>query len=217
MNKNIKDITNQRFGMLTVLFLTEKRSSQRDTIWHCKCDCGNEIDVLSINLKSGNTKSCGCIKKASKKDITGTRFGKLVALEETDERSNSYIVWKCRCDCGKIAFVSRGSLGSGGVKSCGCLKEEYNEKLGEKICIHDTNIACILKNVTKANKDNKTGVRGVNLRANGTYRAGITFQKKRYHLGTFKNIEDASTAYKEARENLYDNFLSWYNEQKQTG
>lgn len=27
--------------------------------WHCKCDCGNEVDVITNSLTSGNTTSCG--------------------------------------------------------------------------------------------------------------------------------------------------------------
>ncbi len=35
----------------------------RDKYWLCKCDCGNIVRVLAQNLKIGNTKSCGCLKK----------------------------------------------------------------------------------------------------------------------------------------------------------
>lgn len=31
-------------------------------MWHCKCECGNYADVISSNLISGKTKSCGCVK-----------------------------------------------------------------------------------------------------------------------------------------------------------
>ncbi|MEK5521885.1 hypothetical protein [Heyndrickxia sp. FSL W8-0423] len=33
-------------------------------MWRCKCDCGNEnIDVVGIYLTTGQTQSCGCMKK----------------------------------------------------------------------------------------------------------------------------------------------------------
>ena len=60
MHKNIKDITNQRFGKLTVLFFTGKKDSQGHSIWRCRCDCGKELDVFSTNLRSGTSTSCGC-------------------------------------------------------------------------------------------------------------------------------------------------------------
>lgn len=57
------DLTGKKFGMLTVIGQAEKKifpSGQKQTQWLCKCDCGNEVIVLSHNLKTGNTKSCGC-------------------------------------------------------------------------------------------------------------------------------------------------------------
>lgn len=57
------DLTGKRFGMLTVIELAEKKvfpSGQTQTQWKCKCDCGKEVIVLSRNLKTGNTQSCGC-------------------------------------------------------------------------------------------------------------------------------------------------------------
>ena len=53
------DLTGQRFGRLTVM----KRvgTADRKAIWRCRCDCGKKTDVRSSDLKSGNTKSCGCL------------------------------------------------------------------------------------------------------------------------------------------------------------
>ena len=58
--QNFKDITNQRFGKLIV---TKHKGSNNkgSAIWLCKCDCGNHIEVTGIDLRSGHTKSCGCI------------------------------------------------------------------------------------------------------------------------------------------------------------
>lgn len=54
------------------------------------------------------------------KDLTGQRFGSLTVLEQTDERRNRQVVWKCRCDCGNITYVVGQSLRSGHTKTCGC-------------------------------------------------------------------------------------------------
>ena len=55
------DLTGQRFGRWTVMNITDKRTKNRTIIWHCKCDCGNEKDVDGYTLKSGQSKSCGCL------------------------------------------------------------------------------------------------------------------------------------------------------------
>lgn len=54
------DVTGQVFGRLTVV---EKHGSLKGegVLWKCKCSCGNETIVTGKNLRSGNTKSCGCL------------------------------------------------------------------------------------------------------------------------------------------------------------
>lgn len=54
-----KDVTNQRFGNLIALNPTQKKASNGCIIWHCRCDCGNYIDVPVGNLIRGHTRSCG--------------------------------------------------------------------------------------------------------------------------------------------------------------
>ena len=64
LNANVRlDIANRRFGRLVALFPTEKRSQGGSVYWHCRCDCGNEVDVTDGALISGGWKSCGCLKK----------------------------------------------------------------------------------------------------------------------------------------------------------
>ena len=56
------------------------------------------------------------------KDLTGQRFGKLVALSPTEKRMDSgSIVWRCQCDCGNVAEISARRLVRGKARSCGCL------------------------------------------------------------------------------------------------
>ena len=56
------------------------------------------------------------------KDLTGMRFGHLVALERVNvtEESNGCYFWKCRCDCGNIHYVNMNNLQNGATRSCGC-------------------------------------------------------------------------------------------------
>lgn len=57
------DETGNKYGKLTVLEFAGW-SSKRGSIWKCKCDCGNLIEVEGTNLKTGNTKSCGCLRRS---------------------------------------------------------------------------------------------------------------------------------------------------------
>ena len=55
---SIHNLTGQRFGMLTVEHLVGSDDDNR-AVWHCKCDCGKEIDVTGHKLLMGNNTSCG--------------------------------------------------------------------------------------------------------------------------------------------------------------
>lgn len=54
------DLIGKRFGRLTVIEYARKNKWGK-SLWLCICDDGNEIIVLGSSLKSGNTKSCGCL------------------------------------------------------------------------------------------------------------------------------------------------------------
>jgi hypothetical protein len=74
------------------------------------------------------------------KDITGQRFGRLVALAPTAARCGSHVVWLVRCDCGREAKVSGQKLRRGATKSSGCYRREETGRLrrrleGARACI----------------------------------------------------------------------------------
>ncbi len=69
MSKNRLDISGQKFGKLTALYPTERKSTSGSIVWRCRCDCGNEVDVSVSELRKGNNKSCGCLKEASQKMV----------------------------------------------------------------------------------------------------------------------------------------------------
>ncbi|VVB51638.1 Uncharacterised protein [uncultured archaeon] len=58
------------------------------------------------------------------KDLTGKRFGRLIALaphSQTDKRWN----WLCLCDCGNHKVVASAYLVRSGARSCGCLLRDH--------------------------------------------------------------------------------------------
>ena len=67
--KGIRDIAGEKFGRLTALYPTEKRNEKGSVYWHCRCDCGNEVDVTSDGLLWGSYRSCGCWKEEIKEMI----------------------------------------------------------------------------------------------------------------------------------------------------
>ena len=63
-----KDLTGQRFGLLTVENIAQRGAKNKHIKWNCVCDCGNRTVVSANDLKKGSTISCGC-KAMSKGEI----------------------------------------------------------------------------------------------------------------------------------------------------
>jgi len=53
-------------------------------------------------------------------DLSGQRFGKLIAIKHLGTDDKGISRWLCQCDCGKSHTVAQGSLRRGTTKSCGC-------------------------------------------------------------------------------------------------
>lgn len=110
----IIDLTGQTFGKLTVLYrdTSKEITSGKHARWICQCECGKIISVQSNHLRAGDTTACSF---ACKNRIpNGTRFGKLVILDITDERvkNSGEVLYKCKCDCGNIELISSTELRS---------------------------------------------------------------------------------------------------------
>lgn len=77
MNKNFKDISEQRFGMLTVTSEHESRKAGNGKsymYWKCICDCGREIWTRGTALRYGTTKSCNHHSRWSTHGMTNSRL-----------------------------------------------------------------------------------------------------------------------------------------------
>lgn len=62
-------------------------------------------------------------------DLTGQRFGRLIALQSAGKDNGGNQMWKCRCDCGKETITRARSLWTGNTRSCGCLQKEKASKV----------------------------------------------------------------------------------------
>lgn len=110
--------------MLTVLQRDPVEHENHHVYWVCKCDCGNTVSVQGDHLRGGRTRSCGCMSDAfrvekRRVDISGQRFGNLVAISLGVNPQNGNTEWLCKCDCGKALYIALTNLRSG-QKSCGC-------------------------------------------------------------------------------------------------
>lgn len=63
----------------------------------------------------------------NKIDISGERYGKLVAIKRSPTKSTH---WVCRCDCGNESVTYLGHLRDGHTKSCGCGQSDGATKHG---------------------------------------------------------------------------------------
>lgn len=126
------DRTGLKYGKLTAI---ERVPNTSPIKWKCVCECGNEVVVQGNNLQTGNTTSCGCIDINNKlnkaKDISGMRFGRLVALQRAGYHvqpcGRRHILWECQCDCGNKTIVDISHLSTGETTSCGCYAKEFRK------------------------------------------------------------------------------------------
>jgi 5-methylcytosine-specific restriction endonuclease McrA len=124
------DITGQKFGRLLAIERTEEKSGTNYK-WLCQCECGTQKKIRLSDLLNGKIRSCGCLHKETSmqklkkisnfKDLTGQRFGKLIAVEREKVKSGSQYKWLCQCDCGNTVWARIDGLQRGDIKSCGCL------------------------------------------------------------------------------------------------
>ncbi len=117
------DLTDRVFGRLTALECVEGKRSKG--IWECRCECGAVKRISYHTLTQGLSKSCGCARRqADAERLSGQKFGRLTAIERTNEKKGTNFIWRCRCDCGREIRVSANLLLNGSTKSCGCLRME---------------------------------------------------------------------------------------------
>jgi hypothetical protein len=142
-----------RFGAWTVVGPAKNRSV------HCRCDCGTERVILTKNIKSGKTRSCGCMKAdyfrtkrlKTTADRTGEKFG-FFTVEGMTVR-NGKTVCRCRCQCGNVSVIEWCQRVH--RRSCGCASRvtQNDQQIGEKHgslliighVLHERNTLCVCK------------------------------------------------------------------------
>ncbi|HEX7767993.1 MAG TPA: hypothetical protein VF443_14875 [Nitrospira sp.] len=116
------DRMNQRYGRLLVT-ARSTGPNPKEVYWQCRCECGQTLSVTARNLRSGNTKSCGCLhrQKASER-----RFKH--GLKESPE----YETWvRMICRCENPTNPSFPNYGGRGIVICDRWRRDFRDFLAD--------------------------------------------------------------------------------------
>ena len=134
------ELAGQKFGRLLAVDYAHTSKSFRkaksgSAWWNCKCDCGKSAVVTSHALRSGGTRSCGCLQREDTHrrltiNMAGQKYGRLTIIKEApkEEGRGGSVRWVCKCDCGTECVKNGSSIREGWTKSCGCLIGEHKRK-----------------------------------------------------------------------------------------
>lgn len=119
------DLTGKTVGRLTVIKFAGFNNTPH-SFWLCKCDCGNEKIIRGYSLKSGNTKSCGClnIENSKKSNTKHNKYG-----------SREYITWKGMIQrCNNPKATRYKNWGGKGITICKRWEkfENFYEDMGKR-------------------------------------------------------------------------------------
>lgn len=124
----LEDLSDKKFGRLKVIRLSNKINLRKRKYWLCRCDCGETREVLPSSLKSGGTRSCGCIVKdfISKLRFThGFRNTRFYSI---------FVNLKKRCSNPKSINYPR--YGGRGIKCLWTSFEEFRDDMYESYLEH---------------------------------------------------------------------------------
>lgn len=124
------DMVGKTFGRLTVLGPAPRRGKTRGAWWECSCACGRLTAVKGMHLRSGNTRSCGCLhaeSSARRLSEQSRRHGM--------RQSPTYGIWAgMRERCQNVNAPAYANYGGRGIKVCDRWKkfENFIADLGER-------------------------------------------------------------------------------------
>lgn len=134
------DMTGKRSGRLLVVSEAGRHGRSRQVMWRCRCDCGQETIVQGHRLRTGHTKSCGCIGR----EIILERNANMAVhrMSKTPE----YTTWRAmisRCHCSSsgnyykygargVYVCHRWRFGEGGKTGFECFYEDMGAKPSQR-------------------------------------------------------------------------------------
>lgn len=182
-----RNIAGIKFGMLTAIEPTEERIHGGYVVWRCICDCGNEVMVSRNSLVQGMKRNCGCNRSMTDyREYIGRKFGLLTVIDII-RHSKGYILFRCRCDCGRELEVKKADVLLGRVENCGCVGfKPVNEIEAKKLEYPIQG---------RIPKNNKSGCKGVTYNSKkNKWVARLMYKGTNYYLGEYSDLTDAINA-----------------------
>lgn len=217
------DLSGQRFGKLVAKRYV--KAIDGGSCWECLCDCGNIVDVSTTHLRSGHTKSCGCLtreKIPNEYDLSG-RYAKMILEDGTETIFNKkyynfvkqyhwwlqgnhvygYVDGKTKALA--VAIVEEAEfirIGRGYVIDHINRNPLDNRRSNLRICDYCENAAN-----HNIQKNNTSGFNGVYYdKRRDRWMAKICYRGKSIHLGFFDDKNDAVRARKRAEKEYHGRF-----------
>lgn len=119
MPRKPEDLTGRKFGKLTAIRRCDELPNKYGK-WVWLCDCGQEAIAISFHVKSGTTKSCGCLVRNPSGLKIGDKYGLLTLLGNATGTVASRGAWNWLCDCGNQTVLRSAPVLNGNQVSCGC-------------------------------------------------------------------------------------------------
>jgi len=114
------NILNERYGRLVVI--AEAENIKKRTAWLCRCDCGNEVTVKTDSLRSGDTKSCGCLCDEIRRTKGRAKYSDLSKYSHP-MLGSANAIWKARYSDGDLTFDDFYELSQKNCNYCGAAPE----------------------------------------------------------------------------------------------
>jgi hypothetical protein len=209
------DLTGRQFGRLTVK--ESGGSVCGRPVWKCLCSCGSSLVVKAGNLRSGNTKSCGCYRE----DVI------------TDHGLHDHPLYKVydsiKSRCYNSKCTSFKNYGARGITVCdrwlssfeafyGDVQEGYSkglelDRVDNNGQYSPTNTRWVTKQQNSFNRgayQNKSSqYKGVSLdNRRGKWVASIMKDQMSIYLGAFSDETEAANAYNSAAIKLFGSFAN---------
>lgn len=209
IHAEFEDLTGQKYGSWIVKRFSHK-TKYRDKYWICECSCGNsgEREVKQNHLKSGKSKSCGCLNKGN------TQHGMCYTPE--------YNSWQGTKDrCYNPNNPSYEYYGARGIIVCERWLNSFENFYADMGSRPEPKFDYSLERVdndgnyepnnckwaTLAEQNNnqraygKVAFYGVTKSSNGKrFKSEIRINSRKKYLGTFDTALQAATAYDDAYE-----------------